>query len=345
MPHVAQPVLAGDLRGGPAAGSGQGRGQLADRAGSAAAHVVGAQRPGPARGAVRADDRAERGRGGPRHIADVHEVPELGPVLEDPGGAPGLERGTEKRRHPGVGRVARHPRAVDVVVAQRHGLPAGRPGPRPGQVLLRELGGGVDVPRVHRRVLRHEIGGERVAAALAAGLEPARVQVGRLPGRRCRGQAVPRARVGALAVDHHRRSQHEPADARPAHGGQQDRRAEVIAACVLRRVVEVDAEADHRGQVADGADAAQRACDRGGVADVAVDELEAGIGAERRDAARVDAGEQRVQYPHLMPRGRKGHGHVGSDEAGAAGQQYAHEPMLRTVARGWQAAARALLSL
>ena len=83
MPDVAEPVLAGDLGGGTAIGVGQRGRQLADGARSAAAHVVGAQRPWLDR-SVASCERLDRGGGGAGHVADVHEVASLGPVLEDP---------------------------------------------------------------------------------------------------------------------------------------------------------------------------------------------------------------------------------------------------------------------
>ena len=188
----------------------------------------------------------------------MDEVPPLAPVLEDPRRAAGRQgrsgRTTPPRR---TACPAASPGRTRCDSAAPPPAP-GRPGPRGGEVLLGDLGVGVDVARPERRVLGHELRGQRLAAARAARLEPARVEVGRLPRRRRRGQPVLGARVGALAVDDHRRGQHQPADARPGHRGKQDRGPQVVAARIQRRVVEVDAEPDHRRQVADRADAAQR---------------------------------------------------------------------------------------
>jgi hypothetical protein len=174
VPNVAEPVLAGDLGAGAAVGVGQRERQLANGARGAAAHVVGAQRARLDRG-IASCERLNRGDGGAGNVADVHEVPSLGPVLEDTRRAAGRKRGTEERRHPGVRRVAGHPRAVHVVIAQRHRLPRGHPGPRSGQVLLRDLGVGVDVARPERRLFQHQFRQQRLAAVLTARLEPARV--------------------------------------------------------------------------------------------------------------------------------------------------------------------------
>ena len=80
--------------------------------------------------------------------------------------------------------------------------------------------------------------------------------------------------------------------------------------------------------MADHADAAQRVVDGLRVADVAVHELEARVTGERRNAAGVDARQQRVKHPHLMTRARERLDDMGSDEAGAAGHKYSHGPRL-----------------
>ena len=71
--------------------------------------------------------------------------------------------------------------------------------------------------------------------------------------------------------------------------------------------------------MADHADAAQCVVGRLRVTDVAPHELEAGVTGERRDAAGVDERQQRVEHPHLVPLVHQRPGHVGPDEAGAAG--------------------------
>ena len=156
VPHVAEPVLAGDDGGGSSVSVSQRRRHVAHGARGAAAHVVGAQHAGPGRG-VAARNGLKPGDGGARHVPDVDEVPALGPVLEDPRRAAGLQRGAEERRHPGVRRIAWHPGAVHVVIAQRHRAPPGGPGPGARQMLLRDLRVRVDVPRPDRCVLPHQL--------------------------------------------------------------------------------------------------------------------------------------------------------------------------------------------
>ena len=60
-------------------------------------------------------------------------------------------------------------------------------------MLLGELGVGIDVARPERSVLGHQLKGQRLAAARAPRLDPARVKVGRQPRRRRRGRPVPTA--------------------------------------------------------------------------------------------------------------------------------------------------------
>jgi hypothetical protein len=142
--------------------------------------------------------------------------------------------------------------------------------------------------------------------------------------RRRRCEPVLGARVGALAVDDHRRGEHEPAGSRAGHRRQQDRGPQVVASGVERGVVEVDAKPDHGREVADRADAVQRRVDRLGVANVAMNELEAGIAAERRDAVGVGARQQRVKHTDLVTCAHERLDHAGPDKAGAAGHQYSH---------------------
>ena len=107
------------------------------------------------------------------------------------GGRPALSALRKMVATPAYGRVARHPRPVHVVVAQGDDGRAGLARPRrAAQVLLVQLGGGVDVARIGRGVLvdRHPRGHRR-AQHRAAGLEPTRVQIGL--GRRGPGRTSP----------------------------------------------------------------------------------------------------------------------------------------------------------
>ena len=100
---------------------------------------------------------------------------------------------------------------------------------------------------------------------------------------------------------------------------QQLRRREVVVADVLRQVAEVDADADHRRLVRDGAGAGDRAGRDVRVAQVALDPLR----AVRRSlgALAVRRGQQRVDDPHGMAGGQQALDDVRADEAGAAGHE------------------------
>ena len=67
----------------------------------------------------------------------------------------------------------------------------------------------------------------------------------------------------------------------------------------------------------------QRPVDGRRVADVADQQFDA-VGQRRRDAGRVDGGQQRVQHPHLVAGVPGGRHDVRADEPGAAGDQDAH---------------------
>ena len=153
VPDVAQPVAAGHRGSGTAERAGQRLRHLADRVRLPAGDVEGPQRAWHAR--------PQRGQVGPGHVVHVHEVAPLLAVLVHLGRPACLQRGPEDRRHPRVRRVARHPRPVHVVVAQRDRGPAGHPGPGGGQMLLGELAGRVGVPGIQRGVLGHRGHGER----------------------------------------------------------------------------------------------------------------------------------------------------------------------------------------
>ena len=148
-------------------------------------------------------------------------------------------RSTDERNiaaTPGVRRVPRHARAVDVVVAQRHRRASGLPRPRRGVVLLRDLARGVAAARVERRVLVDQGPGQRLRRRPGTGSRTAR-----RPGpRRC---AVPGlcgpcvgAGVAPLAVHHHRGREHQPRDPRLVHRGEQRGGAEVVVRGVRRQV-------------------------------------------------------------------------------------------------------------
>jgi hypothetical protein len=172
-------------------------------------------------------------------------------------------------------------------------------------VLLRELGRRVHVPGIGRGVLPDQAGGEVLPAHRADGLEPARVEIGDGP-RPGPYDPVPRARVPPLPVHDHRAGQHQTPDARLRHGGEQDRRAEVVVRGVLRRVADTVAEPDLRGLVAHGVHPRQ------------------GAGDGRR-IPHVGAGVlPHVEHERLVPALPERIAHMGPDEPGTAGDQYTH---------------------
>jgi len=158
--------------------------------------------------------------------------------------------------------------------------------------------------------------------ALASRLEPAACEVGGLPRRRRGGPARARRTIGALAVDDHRRGHDQPSGSRAGHPGEPG--PAVPRSCIRRtaaRSSKVYAAPDHRGQVADHADAGT-VVDRLRVADVAVHELEAQVlPVEGWEAGGVTHCSSAVEYPHLMTRARECLDYMGSYEAGTAGDQ------------------------
>ena len=115
----------------------------------------------------------------------------------------------------------------------------------------------------------------------------------------------------------------EASTSRPAPvraiAAEQNRRPQVVTAGVQGRVAEVDAQPDHRRQVADRTDAAQRIVDRLRITDVAVHELEAGIIGKRGDTAGVDTRQQRVKHSDLMAGSGERLDNMRPDKTGAAG--------------------------
>ena len=313
MAHVAEAVAAGDLGLDVAAGAAcDQRRDVADADRVPRGHVVGAV---VALGLL--EHRPQRGLVGARDVVDVHEVAHLPAVLEDLGRLAALERGAEHRRHPRVGRVARHPGAVDVVVAQRQGRGAGLAHPGDGVVLLGDLAGGVAGARLEARVLVDQRPGQRLAADRAGVLEAAGLQ--RLAGAGGRHLlAVLGAGVATLAVDDHARGLHQPVHARLVHRREQHRRAQVVVARVERQVGDGDAGPDHGGLVAHHVDPAQQVGPRVGVAHVEL--VGAGGGAGRA----VGLLEHQVDAHHLVAGGLEALGDGAADEAGRSGQQDLH---------------------
>nr|BFE70066.1 hypothetical protein GCM10020092_033670 [Actinoplanes digitatis] len=146
------------------------------------------------------------------------------------------------------------------------------------------------------------------------------------------GRAVYGAGVRAFAVHDHRAGQHESVHTGPGHLGEQHGGAEIVAADVLRQIVEVDAHADHGRLVHDRLDAAQRVGDRGPVPDIGPVHRSTVDGVRRRGG--VCGGMADVEDADLVPGVLEGGGHVGADETGAAGHEYVgHGPTLGTARR------------
>ena len=175
------------------------------------------------------------------------------------GALPVGQRGAEDARHAGVGRVARHPRPVDVVVAQRGHRHAGLARERRAQVLLGDLGAS-----------RRRCGGPAARPRAPCAASSARPQTGHggsnspassacAPARARPHEAVLGAGVAALAVDDHARGEHDPpAEAARRQRPQQLRGRQVVVADVVGDVGDVGPEPDHRGLVADRGDAVAR---------------------------------------------------------------------------------------
>ena len=171
-----------------------------------------------------------------RHVVDVDEVPHLAAVLENPWRLASFDCRSEDRRDAGVRRVARHHRAVDVVVAQRDDRAARRL--RPGQrvVLLGRLARRVQAARPQRRVLAHQPPAPVPHRRSGSGARTRRRR-GRL-GRRGSGSTA-RARRSRS------RPGRRPPSTTPAPAGgsprrnisrEQHRRPKVVVAAVIRRI-------------------------------------------------------------------------------------------------------------
>ena len=221
MAHVPQAELTGDVRARcPAAPGGSQLGRhLADASGTPGCDVDGA--------ACRR--RLEQGdRVGARHVADVDEVAELGAVLEDGRCPPVSEGAEEDAGDTGVRGLAWHPGSIDVVVPKGDIADARFAGEDLAEPLLGELGGRIDAARVDGRFLRHRVRPEAFAAARAAGLEAAGLEI--LPPPRQRShRAMTRAGVTTLSVDDHARGEHQRAgEAAPLQSGEERRGPQVV---------------------------------------------------------------------------------------------------------------------
>ena len=189
---------------------------------------------------------------GPGHVADVHEVAPLRPVLKDQRCLATIDGAQKETGDTGVWRVERGAWAVDIVIAQGHDRTAGLTPEYPAEVLLLHFRGGVDVARVTWRALTDGRRLEVLAAVGARGFERAGLEAFSPSRYWLDGSATP-APVRPLSVDDHAAGQHKAAtEMASSEFPQQSGRRQVVVLHVLGDVVEMQAEADLRRLVADG---------------------------------------------------------------------------------------------
>ena len=185
-------------------------------------------------------DRSDHGTG---DVVDVDEVASLPAVLEDLGRPALLEaRSGTARPRPAYGVCRGMPGPYTLWKRSAATTP---PVSRPQiarEVLAVDLGGGVHVAGVQRRVLGDQPGTRPTHTRdSAARTGPRQVGLGRAGGGRHR--AVVAAGVRALAVDHHRRGVDDAGDAGLGGGAQHHGGAEVVLADVVVDVAELDPRA------------------------------------------------------------------------------------------------------
>src|SRR5947209_327780 len=307
---VAQAPLAGDL--GPrrigTAGRRQRRCDVTVCPGGAAGHVVCARLHAVA---------GQSKHVGVSDIAHVHEVTRLAAVLKYRGCPARGQGAPEDGRHAGVGGVAGHPRAVDVVVAEGDNSRAGLAAPRLAQMLLVELGRCVHVARIGSRVFCHRLPSQLgpTPRHRAARLEAPGPQILGPPRRRghepVRGTAGP-----AVSVHDHAAGQHQPAgEPSPPQDVEEHSRARVVVGDVVGGIAEVDAQAHLCRLMADGIHVFDRAAYDRRVAYIALDQLR----------VRVEPLSRRtVQHSHVGTAVAEGADHMGTDEPGATGHEDLH---------------------
>ena len=154
VPDIAGPGPADHFRCRTAGDRGQFRGQLTDGVRLTGTHVDGLAVPRPsaacsARALIRATSET------------CTKSRRCRPSSITRGASSALQRRPEDRRHARVGRVARHPRPVDVVVAQRPDTTAGLARPRRGRCSCASL--------VAAYVLRGSIGASSGTSSGASG--------------------------------------------------------------------------------------------------------------------------------------------------------------------------------
>ena len=190
----------------------------------------------------------------------VDEVAGLASRPRTPPVAGRLRGGSGTGRDPGVGRVAGHPRSVDVVVAQGGDGDAVRVPKAEQRCSWWSLVAGVHVAGIGRRVLAGGLPRHRSATAGTPGLEPAGLEVVHGTGGGS-DTTVAGAAVGNLAVHHHAAGQHQASrEAGVVQGPQHGGRTGVVVVDVVTHVGEADTEPDPRRLVAHGVDTGDSAC-------------------------------------------------------------------------------------
>ena len=286
----------------------------------------------------RADDRCvseQRRHVGVGDVADVHEIATLMTVLGDSRRLAALQRAAEDAGDTCVRGVARHPRPVDVVVAQPAGLDVVFSGEGGGEVLLVQLGRCVDVARLQGGVLGDRLGVEHTGTERASGLEPATVEIVE-EARAGAHDAIDGTPIPTLAVDHHRRREHDaPGEPALVERREADDPADVVVVDVRSGVAEVHAEPDLAGLVAHRSDAVEGSVPCCDVAHVTPDVLGGGIEVARSCAVRgrgevVEHHDVCAAFDELVDDARP-------DESGATGDEDAghgrHDRLFVTTSR------------
>jgi hypothetical protein len=200
-------------------------------------------------------------------VSYVDKVSGLPTVFVDKRRIPGLERGTEHSRHPGIRGGAGHVVPIDVVIAQRRNRATS--GQRPGQskILLCQLARCVQASGPERSVLADELPRDRLVGVRAATIEHTSAQVG-LPAQRGNDKPMAFASVMPIAVDHHGRGKNESSTTGAMHSREDHGGSEIIVAGECGRIVGIDPGTHHRGLMTDDVDALEGLLHRKRVADV-----------------------------------------------------------------------------
>ena len=136
-------------------------------------------------------------------------------------------------------------------------------------------------------------------------------------GRRGRSGFLDRL-PGRLAVDCRRRREHQPADAPPSHGFQQEKAGDDVVAVVLRRFSHRLANERIRRHVDDSLDTVERRPQRGRVQEIGLDELRLRVHGVAVTLVKAVVHDRRVAGRQQLL------DDAASDVPGAAGDQNTH---------------------